>query len=55
MSTRRWRLCRCLCARERSFRSAPEMNYVGEKPFDPITFTIYPDEKGSAASHLVRG
>jgi len=24
----------------------PEMNYVGEKPADPITFMIYPDENG---------
>ena len=30
----------------------PQMNYVGEKPFDPITFAIYPDEKGSAATML---
>jgi alpha-glucosidase len=30
----------------------PEMNYVGEKPVDPITFAIYPDEKGSAAVTL---
>jgi alpha-glucosidase len=27
----------------------PEMNYIGEKPFDPITFSIYPDAKGEAA------
>ena len=25
----------------------PEMNYVGEKPFDPITFYVHPDEKGA--------
>ncbi|MCU1266936.1 MAG: Alpha-glucosidase [Acidobacteria bacterium] len=30
----------------------PEMNYVGEKPIDPLTFAIYPDEKGSAAATL---
>jgi alpha-glucosidase len=30
----------------------PEMNYVGEKPFDPITFAVYPDERGSASSTL---
>ena len=29
-----------------------EMKYVGEKPFDPITFSIYPDENGSAAGTL---
>jgi alpha-glucosidase (family GH31 glycosyl hydrolase) len=28
----------------------PEIKYVGEKPFDPITLAIYPDEKGSAAT-----
>src|SRR4030095_12237937 len=31
---------------------APPMNYVGEKPFDPITFSIYPDDKGSASTSL---
>ncbi|MDX6290000.1 MAG: alpha-glucosidase, partial [Blastocatellia bacterium] len=30
----------------------PEMNYVGEKPFDPITFAIYPDRSGSASTTL---
>ena len=30
----------------------PEMNYVGEKPFDPLTFTIYPDANGAAAASL---
>src|SRR5262249_37633154 len=30
----------------------PEMNYVGEKPVDPITFTIYPDENGQASMTL---
>jgi alpha-glucosidase len=30
----------------------PAMNYVGEKPFDPITFAIYPDDKGSASTTL---
>ena len=32
--------------------TAREMNYVGEKPQDPITFQIYPDEKGSASTTL---
>jgi alpha-glucosidase len=32
--------------------TGPEMNYVGEKPFDPITFNIYPDDKGSASVTL---
>jgi alpha-glucosidase len=31
---------------------APPANYVGEKPFDPITFAIYPDDKGSASTTL---
>jgi alpha-glucosidase len=31
---------------------APEMKFVGEKPMDPITFAIYPDEKGSASTTL---
>ena len=26
----------------------PEMNYVGEKPTDPLTFDIYPDAQGNA-------
>ncbi|HKR59387.1 MAG TPA: TIM-barrel domain-containing protein, partial [Pyrinomonadaceae bacterium] len=30
----------------------PELKYVGEKPFDPITFNIYPDDKGSASLTL---
>ena len=30
----------------------PQMNYVGEKSFDPITFGIYPDDKGSASTTL---
>jgi alpha-glucosidase len=30
----------------------PEMNYIGEKPVDPLTFMIYPDEKGKAAMTL---
>ena len=30
----------------------PSLNYVGEKPVDPITFNIYPDDKGSAATTL---
>jgi alpha-glucosidase len=32
--------------------TGPPLNYVGEKPQDPITFSIYPDEKGSAAGSL---
>ncbi|MDX6558639.1 MAG: alpha-glucosidase, partial [Blastocatellia bacterium] len=31
---------------------AQPMNYVGEKPFDPITFAIYPDANGAAATAL---
>jgi len=30
----------------------PSLNYVGEKPVDPITFNIYPDDNGSASSSL---
>jgi alpha-glucosidase len=30
----------------------PAMNYVNERPRDPITFEIYPDEKGNAATAL---
>ena len=30
----------------------PEMRHVGERPFDPITFAIYPDEKGFASATL---
>ena len=30
----------------------PEMNYVGEKPADPITFDIYPDAQGNASTSL---
>jgi alpha-glucosidase len=30
----------------------PEMNYVGEKPFDPLTFYIHPDQTGRAATTL---
>src|SRR5205814_1980468 len=30
----------------------PEMRYTDEKPVDPITFAIYPDEKGSASVTL---
>jgi alpha-glucosidase len=30
----------------------PDMKYVGERPFDPITFAIYPDESGSATTTL---
>jgi alpha-glucosidase len=30
----------------------PPMNHVGEKPVDPITFNIYPDEKGLASTTL---
>jgi alpha-glucosidase len=31
---------------------APPMNYVGEKRLDPVTFAIYPDDKGSASTTL---
>jgi alpha-glucosidase len=31
---------------------APQMNYVGEKPSDPITFLVYPDDNGSASTTL---
>ncbi|HTT62343.1 MAG TPA: glycoside hydrolase family 31 protein [Bryobacteraceae bacterium] len=30
----------------------PEMNYVGEKSTDPLTFEIYPDVKGNARTSL---
>jgi alpha-glucosidase len=30
----------------------PTMNYVGEKRVDPLTFAIYPDQKGSASMTL---
>ena len=30
----------------------PEMKYVSERPVDPITFAIYPDERGSASTTL---
>jgi alpha-glucosidase len=30
----------------------PEMNYVGEKPVDPLRFQIYPDAQGAAALAL---
>ena len=30
----------------------PSLNYVGEKPADPITFQIYPDGSGSASATL---
>ena len=30
----------------------PEMNYVGEKPRDPLGFEIYPDARGEAATSL---
>ena len=32
--------------------TGPAMNYVGEKPVDPITFSIYPDSNGSASTTL---
>jgi alpha-glucosidase len=31
---------------------APEMNYVGEKPVDPMTFAVYPDATGRASTAL---
>ncbi len=30
----------------------PEMNYVGEKPSDPLRFEIYPDARGEASTTL---
>jgi alpha-glucosidase len=30
----------------------PEMNWVGEKPLSPLTFEIFPDERGQAAASL---
>ncbi|HEU4834706.1 MAG TPA: TIM-barrel domain-containing protein [Pyrinomonadaceae bacterium] len=30
----------------------PSLNYVGEKPADPIKFNIYPDDAGSASTKL---
>jgi alpha-glucosidase len=30
----------------------PSLNYVGEKPVDPITFNIYPNDSGSASAML---
>ena len=30
----------------------PEMNYIGEKPVDPITFLVFPDNKGEASVTL---
>ena len=30
----------------------PTLNYVGEKPVDPITFNIYPDAAGNASTTL---
>src|SRR5258708_32237578 len=30
----------------------PEMNYVGEKPSDPLSFMIYPNENGESATAL---
>jgi alpha-glucosidase len=32
--------------------TGPSMNYVGEKPVDPITFNIYPDDSGKASGSL---
>jgi len=32
--------------------SGPPLNYTGEKPQDPITFNIYPDETGAASGAL---
>ena len=32
--------------------TGPELRYVGEKPIDPVTFNIYPDDKGSASATL---
>lgn len=30
----------------------PEMRHTGEKPLDPLTFMIYPDERGDASTTL---
>jgi alpha-glucosidase len=30
----------------------PEMNYVGEKPFDPLTLVVYADAKGDASARV---
>jgi alpha-glucosidase len=30
----------------------PSMNYIGEKPFDPVTVNIYPDDSGLASGTL---
>lgn len=30
----------------------PALNYVGEKPVDPITFNIYPDDEDVASTTL---
>jgi len=32
--------------------TGPNLNYVGEKPFEPITLNIYPDNDGSASLRL---
>ena len=32
--------------------TGPPLNYVGEKPVDPITFNIYPDDAGTASTIL---
>ena len=32
--------------------TGPELNYIGQKPVDPITFNIYPDDTGSASVTL---
>jgi len=32
--------------------TGPALNYVGEKPVDPITFNIYPDDAGNASTTL---
>jgi alpha-glucosidase len=32
--------------------TGPDMNYVGEKPTDPVTFDIYPDSQGKAQTSL---
>jgi len=32
--------------------TGPELKFVGEKPIDPLTFNIYPDDKGAASLTL---
>ena len=47
-----WRSPRCSSGAGAVIPMGPEMNYVGEKPADPITFKVYPDEQGHASTQL---